>query len=83
MHKYSFSLSLSLSLSLSHFSVAWFSLFLMVVSVPAVLGYLGDRCQGFASETAVQKKKHYAVQRRELQTVHMSRQEAMLEVKGL
>ncbi|KAL6481888.1 hypothetical protein MHYP_G00099680 [Metynnis hypsauchen] len=63
--------------------VAWFSLFLMVVSVPAVLGYLGDRCQGVASETAVQKKKHYAVQRRELQTVHMSRQEAMLEVKGL
>ncbi|XP_072512793.1 protrudin isoform X2 [Salminus brasiliensis] len=63
--------------------VAWFSLFMLVVSVPAVLGYLGDRCQGVASDTAVQKKKHYAVQRRELQTVHISRQEAMLEVKGL
>ncbi|KAI4899294.1 hypothetical protein NFI96_005653 [Prochilodus magdalenae] len=63
--------------------VAWFSLFLLLVSVPAVLGYLGDRCQGIDSDTAVQKKKHFAVQRRELQTVHMSRQEAMLEVKGL
>uniref|UniRef100_A0A673GKP4 Protrudin n=1 Tax=Sinocyclocheilus rhinocerous TaxID=307959 RepID=A0A673GKP4_9TELE len=41
------------------------------------------RCQGASSEVAVQKKKHYAVQRRDLQTVHMSKQEAMLEVKGM
>ncbi|XP_053532232.1 protrudin isoform X3 [Ictalurus punctatus] len=63
--------------------VAWFSLGLLVVSVPAVLGYLGDRCQGDTSDTVLEKKRHYAVQRRELQTVHMSRQEAMMEVKGL
>ncbi|KAK3511295.1 hypothetical protein QTP70_034876 [Hemibagrus guttatus] len=61
----------------------WFSLLLMAVSVPAVLGYFGDRCQGDASDTAVEKKRHYAVQSRELQTVRMSRQEAMMEVKGL
>ncbi|KAF5897132.1 protrudin isoform X1, partial [Clarias magur] len=63
--------------------VVWFSLLLLVVSVPAVLGYLGDRCQGDATDAAVEKKKHHAVQRRELQTVHMSRQDAMMEVKGL
>ncbi|KAB5523673.1 hypothetical protein PHYPO_G00155250 [Pangasianodon hypophthalmus] len=63
--------------------VVWFSLLLLVVSVPAVLGYLGDRCQGDASDTAVEKKRHHAVQRREMQTVRMSRQEAMMEVKGL
>ncbi|XP_026887425.1 protrudin isoform X2 [Electrophorus electricus] len=63
--------------------VAWFSVVLLLVSVPAALGYFGDRCQGVIGETVAQKKRHYAVQRRELQTVHMSRQEAMLEVKGL
>ncbi|XP_056312386.1 protrudin isoform X4 [Danio aesculapii] len=62
---------------------SWFSLLLLAVSAPAVLGFLGDRCQGASSEMALQKKKHYAVQRRDLQTVHMSKQEAMLEVKGM
>ncbi|XP_067296854.1 protrudin [Pseudorasbora parva] len=62
---------------------AWVSLLLLAVSAPAVLGYLGNRCQGATSEMAVQKKKHHAVQRRDLQTVHMSKQEAMLEVKGM
>ncbi|XP_009293123.1 protrudin isoform X3 [Danio rerio] len=62
---------------------SWFSLLLLAISAPAVLGFLGDRCQGASSEMALQKKKHYAVQRRDLQTVHMSKQEAMLEVKGM
>ncbi|XP_051754109.1 protrudin isoform X4 [Ctenopharyngodon idella] len=62
---------------------AWVSLLLLAVSAPAALGYLGNRCQGATSEMAVQKKKHHAVQRRDLQTVHMSKQEAMLEVKGM
>lgn len=62
---------------------SWFTLLLLAVSAPAVLGFLGERCQGASSEMALQKKKHYAVQRRDLQTVHMSKQEAMLEVKGM
>ncbi|XP_073698890.1 protrudin isoform X3 [Garra rufa] len=62
---------------------AWVALLLLAVSAPAVLGFLGNRCQGVSSELAVQKKKHYAVQRRDLQTVNMSKQEAMLEVKGM
>uniref|UniRef100_A0A672R3N4 Protrudin n=1 Tax=Sinocyclocheilus grahami TaxID=75366 RepID=A0A672R3N4_SINGR len=64
-------------------SGAWVTLLLLAVSAPAVLGYLGNRCQGTSSEMEVQKKKHFAVQRRDLQTVHMSKQEAMLEVKDM
>ncbi|KAL2087024.1 hypothetical protein ACEWY4_018083 [Coilia grayii] len=63
--------------------VAWFSLCLMGVSTPAALGYVGDRCQAVTSDTDRQRKKHHAVQRRDLQTVHLTKQEAMLEVKGL
>ncbi|XP_062865380.1 protrudin isoform X2 [Trichomycterus rosablanca] len=62
---------------------AWFCLLLLAVSAPAALGYVGERCQADSSEAAVQKKKHHAVQRRELNTVRMSRQDAMMEVKGL
>ncbi|XP_051559425.1 protrudin-like isoform X3 [Myxocyprinus asiaticus] len=61
----------------------WVSLLLLGLLGPAVLGYLGDHCQSVASEMTVQKKKHYAVQRRDLQTIHMSKQEALLEVKGM
>ncbi|XP_056591727.1 protrudin isoform X7 [Triplophysa dalaica] len=61
----------------------WISLLLLGVSAPAVLGYLGDRCKSVTSEIAAQRKKHYAVQRKDLQTVQMSKQEAMLEVKGM
>ncbi|KAI1887027.1 hypothetical protein AGOR_G00201810 [Albula goreensis] len=63
--------------------VAWFSLLLLGISTPAALGYLQDRCQSQVGETALQRKRHHAVQRRDLQTVHLTRQEAMLEVKGL
>ncbi|XP_061086954.1 protrudin isoform X6 [Conger conger] len=63
--------------------VAWFSVLLLGISTPAALGYLQDRCQSQATEAALQRKRHHAVQRRDLQTVHLTRQEAMLEVKGL
>lgn len=64
-------------------SGVWISLLLLGVSAPAMLGYLGDRCKSVTSEIAAQRKKHYAVQRKDLQTVQMSKQEAMLEVKGM
>ncbi|XP_066548929.1 protrudin isoform X3 [Amia ocellicauda] len=63
--------------------VAWFSLCLLGISTPAALGYLQDCSQDKAPEPALQRKRHHAVQKRDLQTVHLSRQEAMLEVKGL
>nr|XP_023676363.1 protrudin isoform X2 [Paramormyrops kingsleyae] len=63
--------------------VAWFSLCLLGISTPAALGYFRECRRGSASETALRRKQHHAVQRRDLQTVRLSRQEALLEVKGL
>ncbi|XP_020491548.2 protrudin isoform X5 [Labrus bergylta] len=63
--------------------VGWFTLGVLALSVPAALGYLQDRCGGRASEAELQKKHFHAVQRRDLQTVHLTKQEAMLEVKDL
>ncbi|XP_041124789.1 protrudin-like isoform X1 [Polyodon spathula] len=62
---------------------AWFSLLLLGISAPAVLGYMQDCSQESPSELVLQRKRHHAVQRQDLQTVHLSREEALLEVKGL
>ncbi|XP_026159524.1 protrudin isoform X2 [Mastacembelus armatus] len=61
--------------------VGWFSVGVVVVSAPAALGYLQDRCGGRASEAELQRR--CSVHRRDLQTVHLTKQEAMLEVKDL
>uniref|UniRef100_A0A672JBA4 Protrudin n=1 Tax=Salarias fasciatus TaxID=181472 RepID=A0A672JBA4_SALFA len=58
-------------------------LLLISVYLPAALGYLQDRCGGRASESELQRRHHHAVHRRDLQTVHLTKQEAMLEVKDL
>ncbi|XP_048843565.1 protrudin isoform X2 [Brienomyrus brachyistius] len=63
--------------------VAWFSLCLLGISTPAALGYFQECRRGSASEAALRRKQHHAVQRRDLQTVRLNRQEALLEVKGL
>ncbi|CAN9509970.1 unnamed protein product [Ophioblennius macclurei] len=63
--------------------VGWFTVTLAALAVPAALGYLQDRCGGGASESELQKRRHHAVHRRDLQTVHLTKQEAMLEVKDL
>ncbi|XP_037117781.1 protrudin isoform X1 [Syngnathus acus] len=63
--------------------VGWLSLCLVAVTVPAALGYLQDRCWGRASETELQRRHYHTVHRRDLQNVHLSKQEAMLEVKDL
>ncbi|XP_061576767.1 protrudin isoform X4 [Cololabis saira] len=63
--------------------VGWFTLSVVAVSVPAALGYLQDRCGGRASEAELQRRCYHAVHRRDLQTVHLTKQEAMLEVKDL
>lgn len=63
--------------------VGWFSACALGVSAPAALGYLQDRCRGGASEAELQRRRYHAVQRRDLQTVHLTKQEAMLEVKHL
>lgn len=63
--------------------VGWFSVGVLAVSAPAALGYLQDRCGGRASEEELQKRRFHAVHRRDMQTVHLTKQEAMLEVKDL
>ncbi|XP_028312383.1 protrudin isoform X2 [Gouania willdenowi] len=63
--------------------VGWFTVTVVAISVPATLGYLQDRCGGKASEAELQRRQYHAVHRRDLQTVHLTKQEAMLEVKDL
>ncbi|KAM9793101.1 protrudin [Neosynchiropus ocellatus] len=63
--------------------VGWFSMCVVVVTMPAALGYLQDRYGGKPSEAELQKRRYHAVHRRDLQTVNLSKQEAMLEVKDL
>ncbi|XP_041838893.1 protrudin isoform X2 [Melanotaenia boesemani] len=63
--------------------VGWFTVSVVAVSAPAALGYLQDRCGGRASEAELQRRRYHAVHRRDLLTVQISKQEAMLEVKDL
>ncbi|XP_054897532.1 protrudin isoform X2 [Poeciliopsis prolifica] len=61
----------------------WFTVSVVAVSAPAALGYLQDRCGSRASEAELQKRRYHAVHRRDLQTVNLTKQEAMLEIKDL
>ncbi|XP_019934287.1 protrudin isoform X2 [Paralichthys olivaceus] len=63
--------------------VGWFSVGVALVLAPAALGYRQDRCGGRASEAELQRRHYHTVHRRDLQTVHLTKQEAMLEVKDL
>lgn len=64
-------------------AVGWFTVAVVALCVPAALGYLQDRCQGRASEAELRRRHHHAVYRKDLHTVHLTRQEAMQEVKYL
>ena len=74
---------ISLKPGVSPCVVGWFSVGVVVVSLPAALGYLQDRCTGRASEAELQKRRYHAVHRRDLHNVHVTKQEAMMEVKNL
>ncbi|XP_044046335.1 protrudin isoform X1 [Siniperca chuatsi] len=63
--------------------VGWFTVGVVALTAPAALGYLQDRCGGRASDAELQRRRYHAVHRRDLQTVHLTKQEAMLEVKDL
>ncbi len=64
-------------------SVGWFTVGVVALCVPAALGYLQDRCGSRVTEAELQKRRYHAVHRRDLHTVHLTKQEAMLEVKDL
>lgn len=63
--------------------VGWFTVGVVAVSLPAALGYLQDRYMGRASEAELQRRRYHAVHRRDLHNVHVTKQEAMMEVKDL
>ncbi|XP_032395848.1 protrudin isoform X1 [Etheostoma spectabile] len=63
--------------------VGWITVGVVAVAAPAALGYLQDRCGGRASDAELHKRRFYTVHRRDLLTVHLTKQEAMLEVKDL
>ncbi|XP_038570023.1 protrudin isoform X2 [Micropterus salmoides] len=63
--------------------VGWFTVGVVALTAPAALGYLQDRCGGRASDAELQRRRYHAVYRRDWQTVHLTKQEAMLEVKQL
>ncbi|XP_054459912.1 protrudin isoform X1 [Anoplopoma fimbria] len=63
--------------------VGWITVGLVAVAAPAALGYLQDRCGGRASDSELHRRRYHAVHRRDLLTVHLTKQEAMLEVKDL
>ncbi|XP_068448569.1 protrudin isoform X2 [Clinocottus analis] len=63
--------------------VGWITVGVVAVATPAALGYLQDRCGGRASDSELHRRRYHAVHRRDLQTVHLTKQEAMLEVKDL
>lgn len=64
-------------------SVGWITVGVVAVAAPAALGYLQDRYGGRASDSELHKRRYHAVHRRDLLTVHLTKQEAMLEVKDL
>ncbi|XP_056264304.1 protrudin isoform X3 [Pseudoliparis swirei] len=63
--------------------VGWITVSVVAVATPAALGYLQDRCGGRASDSELHRRRYHAVHRRDLETVHLTKQEAMLEVKDL
>ncbi|XP_072413259.1 protrudin isoform X3 [Chiloscyllium punctatum] len=60
----------------------WFILLALVISTPAVLGYLQNCCQEQLSEQALARQKNHSVRREDLQKVKISRQEALVEIKA-
>ncbi|XP_051883542.1 LOW QUALITY PROTEIN: protrudin [Pristis pectinata] len=59
----------------------WFILLAIVISTPAVLGYLQDCCQEQLTEQALAQRKSHSVRREDLQKVKITRQEALVEIK--
>ncbi|MEE6486226.1 hypothetical protein FKM82_014546 [Ascaphus truei] len=62
--------------------VAWFSVGALLVSIPALIGYLQEISQVQLPEPDLARRKYYSVRREELQKVQLSRQEAVTEFKN-
>ncbi|XP_075699174.1 protrudin isoform X2 [Rhinoderma darwinii] len=62
--------------------VAWFSVGALVVSIPALIGYLQELSHMDIPEPELARRKHYSVRREELKKVKLTRQEAVAEFKS-
>ncbi|NXX73673.1 ZFY27 protein, partial [Urocolius indicus] len=61
---------------------AWYSALAALVAVPALLGYLQERCRARPSELELLRRRHRSVRREDLRRVRLSRQEAVAQVKS-
>ncbi|XP_056385733.1 protrudin isoform X2 [Hyla sarda] len=62
--------------------VAWFSVGALVVSIPALIGYLQELSHTSIPEPELARRKYYSVRREELKKVKLTRQEAVAEFKS-
>ncbi|KAF6112374.1 zinc finger FYVE-type containing 27 [Phyllostomus discolor] len=61
---------------------AWYSVGALVISVPALLGYLQEVCRARLPESELMRRKYHSVRQEDLQRVRLSRPEAVAEVKS-
>ncbi|XP_034518989.1 protrudin isoform X6 [Ailuropoda melanoleuca] len=61
---------------------AWYSVGALMISVPALLGYLQEVCRARLPESELMRRKYHSVRQEDLQKVHLSRPEAVAEVKS-
>lgn len=62
---------------------AWYSVGALMISVPALLGYLQEVCRARLPESELMRRKYHSVRQEDLQRVRLSRPEAVAEVKSL
>uniref|UniRef100_G3U1Q5 Protrudin n=1 Tax=Loxodonta africana TaxID=9785 RepID=G3U1Q5_LOXAF len=61
---------------------AWYSMGVLLISVPALLGYLQEVCKARLPESELMRRKYHSVRQEDLQRVRLSRPEAVAEVKS-
>lgn len=62
---------------------AWYGLCALLISVPAMLGYLQETCRIRLTEEQLAHRRYHSVRREDVRKVQLSRNEAVAEVKGL
>ncbi|XP_006157409.1 protrudin isoform X3 [Tupaia chinensis] len=61
---------------------AWYSVGALMISVPALLGYLQEVCRAQLPKAELMRRKYHSVRQEDLQRVRLSRPEAVAEVKS-
>ncbi|GAB1302430.1 Protrudin [Apodemus speciosus] len=71
-----------LFLTLNEDGGAWYSMGALMISVPALLGYLQEVCRAQLPESELMRRKYHSIRQEDLQKVRLSRPEAVAEVKS-